>query len=281
MKLADLVFAAIAPHGYLALDEAVPDTERHLGQSTRAAMAKLGRQFAEAAPDVVVVLTPHHVHVEGAFAVLQARWLEGHLNDWSPRHVKLKVPSDLEFATALLHKAKTQGISVVGVSYGGNNPSSATAPLDWGSLIPLWAMGGRSEPPVPVVVVCPARDLGSEDHLHIGAAIARAAAASWKRVALIASADHGHGHSSQGPYGYNPASAEYDAQVCDLLRRNELSELLQIPSELVQAALADSFWQMLMLHGALLETGQPWTSEFLSYEVPTYFGMACVSFQPA
>ncbi len=41
---------------------------------------------------------------------------------------------------------------------------------------------------------------------------------------------------------------------------------------------ADSYWQMLMLHGAL-EPGK-WEGEFLSYEAPTYFGMLCASYEP-
>jgi len=42
-------------------------------------------------------------------------------------------------------------------------------------------------------------------------------------------------------------------------------------------AKADSYWQMLMLHGAL-EHGN-WRGEFLSYEAPTYFGMLCASYE--
>jgi aromatic ring-opening dioxygenase catalytic subunit (LigB family) len=42
-------------------------------------------------------------------------------------------------------------------------------------LIPVWAMGGRAEPPVPVVVVSPARDRSLDEHVRAGRAIARAA----------------------------------------------------------------------------------------------------------
>ncbi len=41
------------------------------------------------------------------------------------------------------------------------------------------------------------------------------------------------------------------------------------------AAKADSFWQLLMLHGAI---GDGLEVELLSYEVPTYFGMLTASF---
>ena len=43
-------------------------------------------------------------------------------------------------------------------------------------------------------------------------------------------------------------------------------------------ALADSFWQLLMLHGAIGDAFEP---ELLSYEVPTYFGMLCAVYTTA
>src|SRR5438552_938103 len=80
-----------------------------------------------------------------------------------------------------------------------NDPDTAVAPMDWGVLIPLWFMGGRQQPPVRIVVVTPARDLSASDHVSAGAAIAAVAAASDRRIALIASADHGHAHLGSGP----------------------------------------------------------------------------------
>jgi aromatic ring-opening dioxygenase LigB subunit len=144
-------------------------------------------------------------------------------------------------------------------------------------LIPLWFMGGRSEPQVPAVVVSPARDRSPAEHVRAGAAIARAAVNSNKRIALIASADHGHAHDPEGPYGFDPAAAEYDARVVELVQENRLGGLLELDPALVEAAKADSWWQMLMLHGAL---GDGWQGEFLSYEASTYFGMLCAAYAP-
>jgi aromatic ring-opening dioxygenase LigB subunit len=149
--------------------------------------------------------------------------------------------------------------------------------MDWGVLIPLWAMGGRHEPPVPAVVVSPARDLPLEAHVRAGRALARAAGESGKRIALIASADHGHAHDADGPYGFDPAAAAYDRQVVGLVQENRLEGLLELDPAFVDAAKADSWWQMLMLHGAL---GENWRAEFLSYEASTYFGMLCAAYAP-
>jgi aromatic ring-opening dioxygenase LigB subunit len=149
--------------------------------------------------------------------------------------------------------------------------------MDWGVLIPLWFMGGRADPPVPLVVMTPARDLSAEDHIHAGAAVAVAARESGLRVAFIASADHGHAHDPQGPYGFDPAAKKYDQLICDLVREDHLDRLADIPLELVESAKADSWWQMLMLHGA---TASGWQGRLLSYEAPTYFGMLTAAYLP-
>jgi aromatic ring-opening dioxygenase LigB subunit len=191
--------------------------------------------------------------------------------------VHLSLPVDVELATRALTALHDDGLPVVGASFGANDPTAATAPMDWGVLIPVWAMGGRDDPPVPVVVVSPARDLSLEEHVRAGRALARAADEAGKRVALIASADHGHAHDADGPYGFDPAAAEYDRQVTELVQENRLAGLLELDPAFVDAAKADSWWQMLMLHGALADD---WDAEFLSYEASTYFGMLCAAYAP-
>jgi len=128
------------------------------------------------------------------------------------------------------------------------------------------------------VIASPARDRPFEEHVRAGAAIATAAEAAGKRIALIASADHGHAHDAEGPYGFDPAAKEYDDRIVELVRADRLGDLLELDAAFIEAAKADSFWQMLMLHGAL---GDGWRGEFLSYEAPTYFGMLCAAYDPA
>jgi len=273
-----LVFAAIAPHGTLAVPEA-PAAAIDGAEKTQGALEQLSRRFTAAAPDATIVLTPHNVHVEGHFAVLVAANAAGSLADWDAPGVELACPLDRSLAVGVLEALRADGIPVVGVSYGANDSSAATAPLDWGALIPLWFMGGRSEPQVPAVVASPARDRPWEEHVRAGAAIARAAGASDKRVALIASADHGHAHDPEGPYGFDPAAAEYDGRIVELVEDDRLGDLLGFDAGFVDAAKADSFWQLLLLHGALQAVGDGWRSEFLSYEAPTYFGMLCAAYE--
>jgi aromatic ring-opening dioxygenase LigB subunit len=227
-----IVFAAIAPHGDMDLDPAL-----------RPAMEELGRRFDAAAPDAAIVVTPHNVHVEGHFAVVAA----GHIGEWE---------CDRELAQALL----ALDLPILGVSYGGNDASGAEMPLDWGTEVPLTFMRAQR-----VVVVAPARDLPLEEHIRLGEAIAGLRG----RHALIASADHGHAHDPNGPYGFDPAAAVYDEKLLRILGSERLD--FRPLAEHVEAGKADSLWQLLVLQGAL---GEDARTTLLAYAAPTYYGMA-------
>ncbi len=223
-----VVFAAIAPHGDMDLDPAL-----------REAMEELGRRFDAADPDVAVVVTPHNVHVEGHFAVVTS----SKVGEWT---------TSRETAAALL----ACGLPMVGVSYGGNNAAEAQMPIDWGTEVPLEFMRAKE-----IVVVAPARDRPLEEHVRLGEAIR----ALPGRVALIASADNGHAHDSDGPYGFDPAAKEYDDLLVELLQASPL-DFMPLAAT-VEAAKADSLWQLLTLQGAE-------RAELLAYAAPTYYGMA-------
>jgi aromatic ring-opening dioxygenase LigB subunit len=238
-----IVFACIAPHGDIDLDETL-----------RAAMEELGRRFAAAAPDVAVVLTPHSVHVDGHFAVVTA----ARVGEWE---------TDRDVATALLEAP----FPILGVSYGGNDPATAEFPLDWGAEVPLSFLRAPR-----VVVVSPARDRPLEEHLQLGQVLARNSPLRGKRVALIASADHGHAHEPGGPYGFDPAAAEYDARLQEILASNRL-DFLPL-AELAEGAKADSLWQLVVLQGAVGEAAR---ADVLAYAAPTYYGMLVAEIQTA
>ncbi len=257
-----VVFGAIAPHGEPAFVE---------GSATRGAMEDLARGLEHAAPQVTVVLTPHNVHVEGAFAVVVSATVAGAVDQPGD---ELSLPVDVERAAGVLAGLRDAGLPALGVSFGSNDPALAVMPLDWGAAIPLWFLGGRAADPRPVVVVSPARELSLADHVRAGRTLA--AALDHTPTAIVASADHGHAHDPDGPFGFHPAAADYDARVVELVRENRLGDVLSL-EPIVEDAKADSLWQLAMLHGAL---GEAFEVELLSYECPTYFGMLCAAFRP-
>ena len=254
-----IIFAAIAPHGGPVFDQ--PESP------TRQGMEELGHRFASERPEAVIVITPHGVHVDGHFAVVRSVRLAGDASQWTDADTHYEGPGDPELADACVLALQQAGLPALGVTFGATAAGSSTMPLDWGALIPLWFMRA------PAVVVSPCRALSNEDHVRAGEALA--AATGHRRVALIASADHGHGHTPDGPYGFAAESAEYDEEIQAIVRDNRLAALRGWDPGFAVAAKADSFWQLLMLHGAL---GDDFDAELLSYEAPTYFGMLTAAF---
>ena len=107
-----------------------------------------------------------------------------------------------------------------------------------------------------------------------GEALVDAALQTNRRVALIASADQGHGHAADGPYGFRrSASAEHDAAMQAAIEADDLPRLLQWPEDWPETALADSYWQTLSLIG--VQKRVPLKTHFLAYEVDHYFGLLC------
>ena len=256
-----IVFAAIAPHGGPVFDQ--PDGP------TRRGMEELGHRFAAERPEAVIVITPHGVHVDGHFAVVRSHLLQGDASQWTDADTRYEGPGDPELADACVQALQAAGLPALGITFGATAAGSSTMPLDWGALIPLWFMRA------PAVVVSPCRALSNDEHVRAGEALA--AATGQRRLALIASADHGHGHTVDGPYGFAAESAEYDAEIQAIVRDNRLGALRGWDPGFAVAAKADSFWQLLMLHGALADG---FDAELLSYEAPTYFGMLTAAYTP-
>jgi aromatic ring-opening dioxygenase LigB subunit len=223
-------FAAIAPHG--EIDGELAD-----------AMRVLASRFEGG---TLVVVTPHNVHVEGHFAVAVSARVGEH-------------EVDRELALRLVEAIRAAGLPVVAVSYGGNDPAQAELPADWGTDVPLGYL-----PAERIVLVSPARDRPLEEHVRLGEVIAQHA------EAILASADHGHAHDAAGPYGFDPAAAEYDQRFQELVGTGDFLPL----ADLVEAAKADSLWQLLVLQGAVGGRG----GHLLAYAAPSYYGMAVADF---
>ena len=255
-----IVFAAIAPHGGLVFEQ--PEAP------TRQGMEELRRRFEAAAPEAVIVVTPHGTHVDGHFGVVRSATLSQHGSSFVEAEHHYAGPGEPDLADACLRSLQAAGLPALGLTFGATVAGSSEMPIDWGAAIPLTFMSA------PAVVVTPCRALSNDLHVRAGAALA--GATEGRRVAFVASADHGHGHTDAGPYGFSDQSAPYDDDVVAVVRGNRLGDLVEWDAAYATAAKADSFWQLLMLHGALGDDA--WDAELLSYEAPTYFGMLTASF---
>ena len=236
-------------------------------------MAALRETFRAARPDCVAVLTPHGVGVGGAASLGITPTAYGELEgEGGADSIAVGVETDLDLAAAWAYRATERNVPVAPLSAG---EVGEALPLDWGVTIPLALLTPGAEV-LPTVVSCPARDLSRTQLVDWGETLVEAADALGRRVALVVSADQGHGHAADGPYGYTPASAEYDAAMRAAVEADDLERLLDWPEDYAKTALADSYWQTLALVGARKRV--PLRARFLSYEVDHYFGLLCAGF---
>jgi len=255
-----IVFGAIAPHGNPVYEQ--PDGPTANG------MHELARRLEASRAEVAILATPHGTLLDGHFGVVRSSRLTEHPNQFVDASHLYEGDGDPELADACVTALQAAGLPVLGLTFGTVASGGSTMPIDWGAGIPLTFLR------IPAVIVTPCRALSNQDHVLAGEALALATGD--RAVAFVASADHGHGHTTDGPYGFSAHSAPYDDDVQDVVRRNALRELADWDPQRAADALADSLWQMLMLHGAL---GDGFRAELISYEAPTYFGMLTAAFE--
>ncbi len=275
--MSGLVYACIAPHGGMVLPT-IGDPDGQKALATRAALEELGQRMAAYAPETIVLITPHGTLIDRTFSLLDSARVAGEVG--GPKGVaSVEFRIDTPLNAAIVEAARAADLPVARVTRGvagGGTPGSCL-PLDWGAVVPFWFMGRTFTPRPRVVVICPDRRLPWRDFPRFGAAIRQAAEQLGRRTALIASADLGHAHDPQGLYGYDPASAEFDRAMVEAVQAQDLGRLLHFDRDWVSRALPDALWQVLNLHGAI--EGQGFSGDLLSYEVPTYFGMLCASYE--
>ncbi len=265
-----LIHACIAPHAGDLIPETVSDL--NIVKLTRDSMREMGKHLQALNPEIIIIANPHGFRVQNAMSISIA---ERAVADWSP-DVKLDFEMDPSLANRIADKADELDVPVVRYIYGASGGPDCFIPLDWGAVVPLYFMGHRFARKPKLVHLSPMRLLPFATHYDFGRAIGGAIKESAARIAFIASADQGHAHDGKGPYGYDAASAQYDAWMQDLIRSNRLDDLLSADPEVVEHGKPDSLWPTLILAGVLKEN--PMVARFLSYEVNVYFGIMCAEF---
>lgn len=286
-----IVFGAIAPHGFPIIPDLSDDAEG--GLATREAMHELGRRAKAAGVEVIVVAGPHGFRVHDHVFLADVARGAGTLN-WGGKKVEMNLPVDGDLTDGIAAAARERGVPMALGGFAGNRRHQSVIPLDWGMMTPLWFLGHDrnlegmgdvlAKPPAedigpPAVLVSPSRSMPRAQLVEFGRAVAQAANADGRRVAFIASCDWGHCHREDGPYGFNPASAEVDAEVVAAVKANDLHSLNAISDDRSTEAAIDGLWQTLMLAGVQDEV--PMTVDFLSYEAPTYYGMIVAAYEPS
>jgi len=250
-----IVFAGIAPHPPLLIPEVGGDRIERVSDSQRA-LREFSRRLINTGPDTVVVISPHSPLDPRAFTARSTPELIGDFREFLAPAVRLTFPNDLEMLDGIKQAAATQGVELRALD--------RDYPLDHGALVPLFYLhdaGWRG----PTVVLGFTYQ-SNEKHLAFGRAIAAAAEASGKRVALVASGDLSHRLIVGGPYEYEPTAHLFDEQIVDAIKRGDPSGVINVDPDLRERAGECGYRSIMIGLGAVSESLRE--HEVLSYEGP-------------
>eukprot|EP01079_Euglenida_sp_SAG-EU17-18_P001284 gene1284-425_t len=201
---AEVVGAAVLPHGDFAFDPSLVDFKNHSTDLNRAAL-DVGSRAMALKPDLVVLITPHGVSADRDFL------LYGNTNGYN---IPLSLAMDAEVVGNMIPLPNTSVL----VSFGDGEDQA----LRWAEVIPLLLLRGDHPPlaspraadagrtavqlPRAVFMSAPSRRHTDTVEMVASGELTRLG----QRILVVVSADLAHTHLASGPYGYSSAADPFD-----------------------------------------------------------------------
>jgi aromatic ring-opening dioxygenase LigB subunit len=252
-----IVFAAIMPHPPMSVPGIGNAQDLEALTKTLDAFESLRVGLEAAAPDTIVIISPH-AHLEPyAFVINSESELRGSLAQFGGEEVysyknNIKMANKLDYVCLM------------------NEFPANLHPdfLDHGTLIPLYHLTKNIK---PKVVSLSFSLMSYERHYRYGEIIQQVIDLSKNgRVAVIASGDLSHKLTPDSPAGFSPNAQEFDHTVMRYLGSNDLTSLLNMEPGEVSEAAECGLRSIIVILGILNE--KEYKFELLSYEAPFGIG---------
>lgn len=250
-----IVFSGIAPHPPLLVPEIGGDRIAQVADSQRA-LREFSRRLVQTDPETIVVISPHSPLDPRVFIARSTPELTGDFREFYAPAVRLTFLNDLEMLDAIEPASLIEGVEL--------RKLDRECPLDHGALVPLYYLyeaGWRG----PVVVIGFTHQ-SNEKHLAFGRAVAKAAEAINRRIALVASGDLSHRLIVGGPYEYEPTAHLFDEQIVDAISRGDAKRVMSIDPKLRERAGECGYRSIVIALGCAGESLKD--HKVLSYEGP-------------
>ena len=247
------------PHPPVLLPEVGRGRERDAEKSAEA-MKSMGRILGNAAPSILLILSPHSPY-GGGITFSLAEGYEGDFSAFGAPSVRLSFPG-----------APDEGLALAEI-LAGNFPVAASKnsliPLDHGALVPLHFLFGRGEKKIPKIILANPIGLSLDQAFALGRRLSEinGGEETW---GLLASGDLSHRVTRDAPAGYSPVGALFDSMVEEALRENDASTLLSLDARKTEQAGECGLRSALVFLGM----AEKRRVRFLSYEAPFGVGYA-------
>lgn len=263
--------AIMVPHPPLIIPEVGRGEEKTI-QATIDAYRAASRFIAKAAPDTIVLTTPHSIMYADWFHISPGAGASGSFSQFRAPEVRISANYDTELVDTLCRMAREE-------KFPAGTEGEKSPELDHATMIPLYflkeAYGGR---PLPPIVRIGLSGLPLYEHYRLGMVIRGAAEKLGRRISIIASGDLSHRLKEDGPYGFRAEGPAYDKRIMDVMSRVAFGELFDFSGAFCDNAGECGHRSFTIMAGCF--DGLAVTGQVLSYEGPFGVGYGVGTFTP-
>lgn len=239
--------AALLPHPPIMLPE-IGRQELKKIEATVTAVSTAASLLVERHPETLVVITPHNYVFSDSAAIFPVARIHGDLGKFGFPDLTMSVNTDMELAEEIIRQADGH-TPLYRIDEEWAEKYGHAIFLDQGAFVPLYYMR-KAGFDGPVVLLSPRFD-EYESMMELGRLIVQAAAVTGRRIAIIASGDLSHRLLPGSPNGYSPSGAIFDKTVMEGLKKQDLSGIRAMSSQLIEEAGMCGLPSVYFLFGAL------------------------------
>jgi AmmeMemoRadiSam system protein A/AmmeMemoRadiSam system protein B len=262
----------LMPHPPIVIS-AVGRDQSKIVDATAKAMDDIGRQIAELAPEVIVVISPHGPLFSDAIAIRGEKTLEGHLGSFGASEVHIKKQNALELVEALAAMAVENNIPAVVFDHTLARRFDVSGDLDHGVIVPLSFVENHYQNYKLIEITYGL--LPTDELYRFGQMLTACIEKQGLRAVIIASGDLSHKLKDSGPYRYDARGPEFDAWVIEAFRDNDLVKVVTADEAMCEGAGECGKKSLDIMIGAL--DGLEVRTRVLSYEGPFGVGYGVVA----
>jgi aromatic ring-opening dioxygenase LigB subunit len=184
-------------------------------------------RLVAAAPDVLVIASPHTPRLRGSWGFVAQDRLVGDFGQFRAPGVRIELPVATDAIARIRAEAAADGVPTAAIR---------VAALDHGAMVPLHFVSRAGWAGPTVLIALP---WDGAPPAALGVAIARAAAASGQRWAVLASGDMSHRLIPGAPSGFHPRAKAFDAAFVERVTAGDLRGAAAIDADLRELAAED------------------------------------------
>ena len=273
-----IVGAFILPHGAMILDpekEGIPKQAIALHKE----MKKVAKMIDDLKPDLIFLTTPHSIGLSNDFGIYLNKGGSG-CAEWNNDYKEfvVEVEFDQNIANELLDILSEKETAIHGIA---TFTSGANAPFRWGEAVPLWFLNNIKKKPKYVLLSQPLRRLDQAkelipETLTLGNDLRLYFEELEKKVVIIISADLGHTHQEDGPYGFNEEAEPFDQLIETWAATLDEKILTKKVVPKLDSALCCGYIGFVLLQGMIQNKG--FAPKVLIRETPSYYGMLIATY---